>query len=567
MRRRSFQNVEALTVLGALLLASACSSGSSSAPPGNNDNPGTGGEITLPTPNPRAVSLVLDAATAVTVVVPASGGTVTAVATDGTGYALEIPPDALTTARTIRLTPVSSVPGLPLSAGLHGAVQLEPQGLAFLKEATLRITPLDPIDATSLVGFTYAGTGAEFHLVPATLAGGQISVKVWHFSGAGAGGATDLDLTAAAGSPPTDPGDQVDQLANDLLARGRAAGNGLTPEILAEVAKLYKAWWKASVWPKLQAAETNETLLRAAARQFVRWDRDLSLLGIRDGYLGNPSGFQAEHTAGWASLRRSFKFAIDQAVVHCFSDKDPREGRVITALGRESTLLGIESYTFDQISTKANRCLRFEVAVTSATTCDYPAAFSAGATGTFFIRRNLDAGAPRINGTGSITIDSGTPMVGLNQSLVLVPTPVAVEVAQTFWMQDPPTATDDESEPPVVLDQLDFKVACPASESWTLNGVPLMTTYYWGNAWWSAHHDLFVGLAPPPDTTDACASVGPAYCYDGIFVMSGWTVTPVPWVASKTYAASGPKREADWACGTSVCQDAMTITVTHKPLQ
>jgi hypothetical protein len=389
-------------------------------------------------------------------------------------------------------------------------------------------------------------------------------VTVWHFSGAGAGGVTWQDLDAAATTPPTDAGNRVAQGAAEILAPGRAAGRPISDADLAEVAKLYKAWWTASVWPQLRAAETNETLLRSAVRQFVRWDGEVSHLGIRDGYLGNPQGFQAEHTAGWASMMKIFKYAIDQAVVHCFTDRDPREGRIITALGRESTLLGIESYSFDEIDTKANRCLRFEVSITSSASCNYPAAFSAGATGSLFIRRNLTSGAARIDGTGSITIDSGTIMAGLNPAFAVVPSPVTVEVAQTWWRPDPPDAVDEE--PPLVLDQLDLKVQCPATERWSLYGGSY-DRYQWGNAWWSAHHDLFVPLAPPPDTTDACASVGPAYCYDGIFVMSGWAVTPVPWVATKTYASSGPKREADWACGTSVCQDDLTVTVTHKPLQ
>src|SRR5215510_4056893 len=75
------------------------------------------------------VAPTLDSDHAVTQVVPAGGGTVTATGSDGSKFTLIIPVNSLLSSARVKMTPVSAVGGLPLSGGLAAAVQLEPDGL------------------------------------------------------------------------------------------------------------------------------------------------------------------------------------------------------------------------------------------------------------------------------------------------------------------------------------------------------------------------------------------------------------------------------------------------------
>ena len=72
---------------------------------------------------------------------PRNGGTLSVVDAQGTAWTLTIPPFALTSTQTIRMTPVASVTMAGGASIFHGGVVLEPDGLTFLVPARMAVVP------------------------------------------------------------------------------------------------------------------------------------------------------------------------------------------------------------------------------------------------------------------------------------------------------------------------------------------------------------------------------------------------------------------------------------------
>ncbi|HEU5101447.1 MAG TPA: hypothetical protein VFU22_20635 [Roseiflexaceae bacterium] len=91
--------------------------------------------------NPAPARFIDDAGRAAHAAIGPEGGTLSAMAADGTRFELVVPAQALDFSEAITMTPVLRAESLPLSGGLIGAVNLEPTGLTFYEPATLRIIP------------------------------------------------------------------------------------------------------------------------------------------------------------------------------------------------------------------------------------------------------------------------------------------------------------------------------------------------------------------------------------------------------------------------------------------
>ena len=91
--------------------------------------------------NPVNLTVTLDGSRAATADIPVTGGTLSVTDAKGNKFTLTIPDKALASPETIRMTPVASAGGIPLSGNLVGAVQLEPEGLVLFQLATLTMEP------------------------------------------------------------------------------------------------------------------------------------------------------------------------------------------------------------------------------------------------------------------------------------------------------------------------------------------------------------------------------------------------------------------------------------------
>jgi len=135
--------------------------------------------------DPISLTVSLDSSASAEAVIPVQGGSLSATGTDGTIYNLEIPGDALQNDTKIRMTPASSVAGLPFGGKQAYVVQLAPEGLSIFNFATLTIAPAQAIPLDQQITFGYKASGKDFGLAAPVVDSKDIKIRLLHFSGYG----------------------------------------------------------------------------------------------------------------------------------------------------------------------------------------------------------------------------------------------------------------------------------------------------------------------------------------------------------------------------------------------
>ena len=107
--------------------------------------------------DPINVTVELETQQAQTAMISPQGGQITAVDIAGNRFTLDIPAGALVVDTEITMTPVGSMNGLPLTNGLVGAVQFEPDGLFLYQDAILTIEPVQELPIENQIIFGYVG--------------------------------------------------------------------------------------------------------------------------------------------------------------------------------------------------------------------------------------------------------------------------------------------------------------------------------------------------------------------------------------------------------------------------
>lgn len=189
--------------LVASLLVTAC--GGSQEPAAASSTPADGNSVASATPaDPDGgLSLTLETAQASSAVMPPSGGKLTAEGSDGTLYTLDIPEGALLVDTEITMTPVSNIADFPFSAGLGGAVKLEPDGLFFYEDAILTIEPAKDIPLENQVFFGSDADSQGLYLAIPVVESAAIQIRLQHFSGAGVGNGVSAEWPRRWTASPT----------------------------------------------------------------------------------------------------------------------------------------------------------------------------------------------------------------------------------------------------------------------------------------------------------------------------------------------------------------------------
>lgn len=268
--------------------------------------PGVGIPTGVGTGMPISLTLVLDAAASAAKSIGSAGGAVTAAGSDGTRFTLEIPPKALAADVTITMTPVASVVGLPLKGGLGGAAEFAPEGLQFLKPATLTIEPARPIPANEQMGFGSTGLGLDFHLVPLVPRTNKIQLLLSHFTvdGVGNGSASD-----AAGIGASNPIVGYQQLVAEVLAQAKRDGSTASlKDLVGPVAAAAKAGASAYVKSVLKSADCDTA--SAVVAQAIGQDREDDAFGLSTGSsLVQSDDYQQMNARCREEIRKRFEEA------------------------------------------------------------------------------------------------------------------------------------------------------------------------------------------------------------------------------------------------------------------
>ena len=138
----------------------------------------------LMTASANAVELALDLDTEVSAVIGLDGGTLEMTTEEGAHYRLTIPPRALLQPEVIAMRRVTEVKGLPGTPVFAGGVEFEPQGLEFLADASLTITPAEPLPGNVVpVMWGFERDGEFPYMIPFRQEGNYYVRPVEHFSG------------------------------------------------------------------------------------------------------------------------------------------------------------------------------------------------------------------------------------------------------------------------------------------------------------------------------------------------------------------------------------------------
>jgi len=267
------------------------------------------------------------------------GGVLQTTDAQGIIYELNIPPNALLSPEKITMTPVQSVPDLPMSGGLKGAVNLEPDGLLFNENVELTLTFPSAItlgEGQELAGFSYRGQGEKLERYPAIelIGENQLQIKLFHFSGYGAGGAASSD---ASGIPSTG-------IVEVILDRT------IPPEQKTE---FFRKEYNSKVLPALEAAVANPDLLEDAFTETFGFFRQLALFGM-DGEL-EEEWQQVKDLIG-----KILKAAIELAQSRCFNEKDISQVYKMLKITRIALLMGYLEHDRN-LQELLGGCLRFKV--------------------------------------------------------------------------------------------------------------------------------------------------------------------------------------------------------------
>lgn len=304
----------------------------------------------LRTPDPLNVTPVLDTGRTVKKTIGSAGGTMTVTNAKGTVFTLTIPADALPSDADIQMTPLSSIGGLPFSGGLVGAVDLKPDGLRFFKPAILSIQPVTMPPLGEQAPFQYLGSGEDFHSYPLSMDKTKLEMALMHFTGAGVATAPPSERDALANRAPSNVEAQFAAEGARIVDRWRRGvidGEGFASESSAYLEQAFKQ----IVRPRLQAAETDDSLAALAISSFNTWARQGELLGISD-------RFETLREEGWASVAKIIQNAFDKSYERCIAGEVGFVQRMI-GWARAAALLSIP-LPADSLE-RADNCLRFEL--------------------------------------------------------------------------------------------------------------------------------------------------------------------------------------------------------------
>ena len=268
--------------------------------------------------NPINASLTLESNAMVEALIPTAGGSLSVQGEDGTNYKLEIPSDALLVDTTIRMTPVSSLSGLPFGSADSLAVQLEPEGLFLNNYATLTITPAVEIPIDQQIMFGYLGNGQDVVLVPPVVDSREIKLQLLHFSGYGVTKGFLADTEPARQRIGGSAERRLQSLAAERLGierqgqlLGTIEGSEGVAALLEDIMNQYE---EEVIKPRIAAAGTSCAAGQSALQTVLGFERQKQLLGYES--QGMQQVIDLMDVVGPVCVKEEFELCQQDHVIH-----------------------------------------------------------------------------------------------------------------------------------------------------------------------------------------------------------------------------------------------------------
>jgi hypothetical protein len=291
-------------------------------------------------PNPRDITVTLQADRAASARITTAGGAVSATAADGTVYTLTLPADALAFDTTITITPIATLSGLDAEGGRFIGVRLEPADLQLFEPASLRLAPPEGPDV-GILGFT-SRDGHDVHLAPVVPDADKLELLLMHFSIAG-GRINQGDAGPGSGMSDILPSDLAAQLDYRIAEAMRAErerqrnGNGSDVQLQNELTKIFVDFWNQVLSEMLPRLQVDCAYMRDNMHIPLFWSRMATILGFEQ-------TFAPEHAQVADAMIGGFKNCWDELVDPCLHPRDKPEAR---SYARTLALLGVDDPKYD----------------------------------------------------------------------------------------------------------------------------------------------------------------------------------------------------------------------------
>jgi hypothetical protein len=325
-----------------------------------------------PAATPATVTFTLDTSARVAKDIPLTGGSLKAVAKDGTTFELTVPGDALFSPETIVMTP-AIITSHPFSGEPAWGVELLPDGLVFNAPVTLVITP--PTAAPPVkqqVPFGWSGPGHTAFLANPDPKDARLALKLLHFSSYAYATALQGMSASLAGVRNRIGGSaeaRIQSAAAELLGVARQKELlGVAEENVinsAEMQMLMQEYDKEVVQVRVAAAKTSCAAGRLAVNTVLAFSRQKQLLSIPDP-AGLPYDLFEEVDA--VCLEEEWALCRDQHIVQ-------RIIPLVLGMERQRQLANAPEWGADltmKALTYPYKCHQYQLEITSSTgtTCD-----------------------------------------------------------------------------------------------------------------------------------------------------------------------------------------------------
>ncbi len=260
-------------------------------------NSGPGSKLTIWIEGrPPVLNITLDEGHRVNALMTSSGGTLSTTTADGTTVVLTIPEGALYEEQQISMAPVVSITGLPFSGGFLRGVELEPDGLRFLKPSTLVITSPTPLNIQNkLAGFTYDSNGVNFHIFPVFANQTSLMFYLAHLSGYGTVYGTDPEIEATTTAVPrSDLEIWAEAEIAAAIAENIDEDGGIALRGIIRIKNALQYWFEQGILPALGEAilcaadlncSTFSIQFQNVMSQWANWNWYTQLLGLDNDLL------------------------------------------------------------------------------------------------------------------------------------------------------------------------------------------------------------------------------------------------------------------------------------------
>ena len=294
-------------------------------------------------PSPLTVQPDFTTTAAVSAEIGPDGGALNLVDGKGTQFSLTIAPGTLYVKAIFTLTPIASVNGAPIGAGVLGGVRLEPEDAIFFDGATLKIVPSAAQTAgLSRLGYKFYGQGSSFHLRPLeqdVVGGGALDLNLTLWEG-GSYGIVDLSAQDAANQADQYRPNHILDAFLQLIAvqqaqetKQRGAQPRLSDKDIIFFAKepfegTLNGIFDSSIRDRLNAATTKRKSIADAQGKFKEWIANLKKAKWSGGRVINHPTIKPLVEEGWTKLAKAYADSIQRSVESCQNEKKPGQAYV-----------------------------------------------------------------------------------------------------------------------------------------------------------------------------------------------------------------------------------------------